>query len=82
MGNSIGGIDAMVAVDVVVQASLRIEEVEVAVQVVVNLPVIVPIACTSVHYAVDVTILQVSKSAQTLHKLPVHLRIDVGVSLS
>ena len=82
MSNSIGCIDAMVVVDVVVQTCLRIEEVEVAVQVVDDLPVIVPIACTSVHSVVDVTILQVNIRAQALHKLPVHFRIDVCVCLS
>ena len=82
MSDGIGGVDTVMTVYVIVQTSLRIEEVEVAVQVVLNLSVVIPFIRPSVHLVVDVAILQVGVGAQTLGKFPVHLRIDVSVGLA
>ena len=82
MGDGVGGIDTVVTVDVVVETCLGIEEVEVAVQVVVDLSVVVPVVATSIHLIVHVAILQVGIGVEPLCKLPVHLRIDVAVGLA
>ena len=81
MGDGIRGIDLMMRRDVVVQAKLRIEEVEVVVDHILAIRISpLPIAWV-LHSIADMTILQVEEAVQSLHEFIVHLAIDVPIGL-
>ena len=81
MGDGIRSIDFMMRRDVVVQAKLRIEEVELVVDHIFAIRISPLPVARILHPIADMAILQVKETIQSLHEFIVHLTIDIPVSL-
>ena len=82
MRNGIRCIHAVVVISLIIESKLRIEEIELLVEIEDNLLVIfVPCVRKSRHLNAHMPILQVGKGTQTLDELPVYLSVNIAVHL-